>query len=1002
MAGKKSSWHDGPGGQPPLIAIGDGPREDPELAAALEASRREAASADTGEAVCAGTLVAEAAERERGLPCGLRNIGNTCHANSFLQTLLHVDDFSDRLQALWPKPTMSTKPHAEPEAEQGTGEEATLVTKRREHSIRLVRELQHLCAYGLFTMRTYMDPTRLLNELVDEQGQEMPIGSQGDVGEFMLKFLARLDEGICAMDGEATARGGAEEGTGAAQQPRQQPDEVVEKPSRPSPIKALFFGDQVQVFSYREGVPRPLAEGNAGSAQPPSDQVHGFPAVPVEAVGTVPPPLPVLATAPMAPGESTGSLVTSEEKNEFNQIFLDVKYRDLYSAWEAATRTEVDYKTPSGETTTATSSFWIERLPKLLFFQLQRVVFDQEKKAQVKVDEAFEFDETIYVDRFLLENREAATKIAAQVRDLRQQREALLKALAQFEDYQGRSGLGVSDVLGWAADCLQDNAKPKSTQLEPSSSLRLDLSQPHHLAEAGLPEAMALQDKIAASGETTVHLLRALQEACKTQEAMLREEADRLAASIGSAHKDMRRSPYELYAIWIHQGIAGSGHYWAYLRDWQHDRWIRYDDALTSVVSWDDVRTAAVGQAGSNTSAYVLVYLHQELATQQRQPRDATVVLQEAEALLPQRLLSEIHRDNVALREENARAKEQEAEQELRQHAQAIFQTYAGHIHRWDPQKTQADLSGNPHDPAARKSMYDSALLSFELFLYRLHGEQDVWTYLMAQSIDEQKQERRWVAAPGCDDEGRILYFLLLTLREQMVYSNMLVEEMDGGSSTRRCRFQPLDMTKLTAQYYMVLVQAHIVDKALQALKDDAAELVRSISTLAFVWARWNLEADDKLRQNEVLLVMSTLIYNTVNVLVDYKPRLEAGLDSFRPHCEYFLLLLYAVEWPNSWKQPVIGRIQQLFPQLARRAGGGEQVTKDAILHHQLTKEAEQQCEACMVKFPEPSKEFFDRHRELYRWVMGSDEANTKTETRAEAVARDFVQALLGRAPAVP
>ena len=67
----------------------------------------------------------------------------------------------------------------------------------------------------------------------------------------------------------------------------------------------LLFGEQVQIFSYREN----------------STEVE-------EKVET--------------------ELVVNEECSDFLQIFLDVKYKNLYSAWAASSQQDVDYTTPTG------------------------------------------------------------------------------------------------------------------------------------------------------------------------------------------------------------------------------------------------------------------------------------------------------------------------------------------------------------------------------------------------------------------------------------------------------------------------------------------------------------------------------------------------------------------------------------------------------------------------------------------------------------------------------
>lgn len=44
--------------------------------------------------------------------------------------------------------------------------------------------------------RKYIDPTPVLTSIVDDYGNELPIGDQKDIGEFNLIFLSRIDEGL--------------------------------------------------------------------------------------------------------------------------------------------------------------------------------------------------------------------------------------------------------------------------------------------------------------------------------------------------------------------------------------------------------------------------------------------------------------------------------------------------------------------------------------------------------------------------------------------------------------------------------------------------------------------------------------------------------------------------------------------------------------------------------------------------------------------------------------
>ncbi|CAK0855956.1 unnamed protein product [Prorocentrum cordatum] len=184
---------------------------------------------------------------------------------------------------------------------------------------------------------------------------------------------------------------------------------------------------------------------------------------------------------------------------------------------------------------------------------------------------------------------------------------------------------------------------------------------------------------------------------------------------------------------------------------------------------------------------------------------------------------------------------------------------------------------------------------------------------------------------------------------------------------------------------------------------------------LALVWARWGLEGggqhEDTLRHNEVLLLMSSLIYNTVSALEKVRrapshrelPAEGVSLDVFQGPFEYFLLLLSGVEWPKHYKDDLCGRIQSLFPTIsastssrspsARGASPSEVPVKgslkEMILNHPLTQDQDDVLVDLEQKTPEPGQELFDRHRSLYQWAM----QNT------EALGQDFV---LSRLPSLP
>ena len=47
--------------------------------------------------------------------------------------------------------------------------------------------------------RKYVDPTDVISSIVDDDGVELQIGDQKDIGEFNLVFLSRIDEGFSLL-----------------------------------------------------------------------------------------------------------------------------------------------------------------------------------------------------------------------------------------------------------------------------------------------------------------------------------------------------------------------------------------------------------------------------------------------------------------------------------------------------------------------------------------------------------------------------------------------------------------------------------------------------------------------------------------------------------------------------------------------------------------------------------------------------------------------------------
>jgi ubiquitin carboxyl-terminal hydrolase 25/28 len=93
----------------------------------------------------------------------------------------------------------------------------------------------------------------------------------------------------------------------------------------------------------------------------------------------------------------------------------------------------------------------------------------------------------------------------------------------------------------------------------------------------------------------------------------LKEKISEIEHKISSIYNDqnMKTRRYSLYGVWLHQGVAGSGHYWSYIKNAETEtKWIKFDDVRISEVEEQTVLNEAVGGgARSHTSAYFLIYV---------------------------------------------------------------------------------------------------------------------------------------------------------------------------------------------------------------------------------------------------------------------------------------------------------------------------------------------------------------------------------------------------------
>lgn len=91
----------------------------------------------------------------------------------------------------------------------------------------------------------------------------------------------------------------------------------------------------------------------------------------------------------------------------------------------------------------------------------------------------------------------------------------------------------------------------------------------------------------------------------------MEKQRDDLQNEIKDYYKPMNKTPYYLHSIMIHDGNHESGHYYAFIKDFANDFYLRYNDIHVSHIDNERVQFESKGGFGT-INAYCLVYVSQD------------------------------------------------------------------------------------------------------------------------------------------------------------------------------------------------------------------------------------------------------------------------------------------------------------------------------------------------------------------------------------------------------
>ena len=109
---------------------------------------------------------------------------------------------------------------------------------------------------------------------------------------------------------------------------------------------------------------------------------------------------------------------------------------DLYEAWENMSVSIIEnLQVSETETTNAIKTQWITQKPKVLFFALNRIIYDTKTQSTEKICSFLKIEKTIYADRFMHENRAESEKLRMRVASEREKLKHVEQHLAEYKNF---------------------------------------------------------------------------------------------------------------------------------------------------------------------------------------------------------------------------------------------------------------------------------------------------------------------------------------------------------------------------------------------------------------------------------------------------------------------------------------------------------------------------------------------------------------------------------------
>ena len=306
-----------------------------------------------------------------------------------------------------------------------------------------------------------------------------------------------------------------------------------------------------------------------------------------------------------------------------------------------------------------------DKVPEVLFLQLSRFTFNQYGNA-VKINNRVSFPFILNMNKFVSEDIDTKIKQTEQKiidDDNAQMNPAPCENVIEdvkMETEEERRQKSIDDV-NERLDNILSNTKDKEEHervwMGEEDSLNTDV-----------PEYLLGPKKVHYYGgpEDDYHIEYSKEEqhsSLHNTQANLRSDQEILDEIERNTRNYILQGEYvySLYSVLIHSGGVSGGHYSAYIKSFEDDKWYHFNDSKVSEIDISEVEEM-FGDGKSNRNAYLVMYKKIKLKQENSvliEDKENKVVI--TDSMIPDYIMEELEKDNEEFKEEEKSRLEQEA-----------------------------------------------------------------------------------------------------------------------------------------------------------------------------------------------------------------------------------------------------------------------------------------------------------------------------------------------------